>query len=58
MDRRSLLWILVAFFGSALAFNAVNDLSDGEPVGVRIALQLLVLIVIVGAITLLVRRKS
>jgi hypothetical protein len=58
VDRRTLLWTLVAFFGASIAFNAINDLSEGEPTGVRIALQLLALAVIVGGITLLLRRKS
>ena len=58
MDRRTLLWALVAFFGASLAFNTINDLSEGEPLGVRIALQVLALAVIVGVISLLVRRKS
>lgn len=58
MDGRTLLWALVAFFGASLAFNTINDLSAGEPLGLRIGLQVLALAVIVGAISLLVRRKS
>jgi hypothetical protein len=58
VDRRTLLWALVLFFGASLAFNAINDLSEGEPLALRIGLQVLALAVIVGTISLLVRRKS
>ena len=58
MDRRTLLWALVAFFGASIAFNAINDLTEDEPLGARLGLQLLALALIVGAIVLLVRRKS
>ncbi len=58
MDRRTLLWTLVVFFGASLAFNAVQDLTEDEPLGVTLAVQVLVLAAMIGAIVLFVRRRG
>jgi hypothetical protein len=58
MDRRTLLWTLTAFFGATVAFNLVANLTDGESTGVRLALQLVTLVLVVGLIVLVVRRQD
>jgi hypothetical protein len=58
MDRRTLLWTLTAFFGATVAFNLVANLTEGESAGVRLALQLLTLALVVGLIVAVVRRRD
>ena len=55
MNRQSLLWTLVVFFGASVAFNAINEATEGESTGLRIGLQVLALAVIIGVIALVVR---
>jgi uncharacterized membrane protein YhaH (DUF805 family) len=57
MNRQTLLWSLVVFFGAGLLFNAINEATEGESTGLRILAQVLALAVIVGVITLVVRRR-
>jgi hypothetical protein len=57
-DRQTLLWALVVFFGASLAFNVVNDLTEGEDAIVRVGAQLATLAIILGAVVLVMRRKG
>lgn len=58
MDRQTALWALVAFFGSAVAFNLVYRATEDASGGVTFVAQLGVLVVIVVFITWIVRRRS
>jgi hypothetical protein len=58
MDRRTVLWALVAFFGASIAFSAVNRATEGEPALLRLGLQLAVLAAIIALIVVLVRRQG
>lgn len=58
MSRQTLLWTLVVFFGASLAFNAVQDLTEDEPIGVTIAVEVAVLAAIIGVIVLIVRLRG
>lgn len=58
MDRQTALWALVAFFGSALAFNYVQQATEDSGRGVTFLAQFGVLIVIVLFIVWIVRRRS
>ncbi|CAA9481000.1 MAG: hypothetical protein AVDCRST_MAG85-669 [uncultured Solirubrobacteraceae bacterium] len=58
MNRQSLLWSLVVFFGAGLLFNAVNDATEGEAVGLRILAQVVTLAVVVAVITVIVRSQT
>jgi hypothetical protein len=57
-NRQTLLWALVVFFGASLAFNVVNDATEGEDALVRVGAQLATLAVILGAVVLVMRRKG
>lgn len=57
MNRQTLLWSLVVFFGAGLLFNAINEATEGESTGLRVLAQVGTLAVIVGVITLVVRRR-
>jgi len=58
MPRQTLLWTIVLFFGASLAFGGLNRVTEGEPLGVRLGAQVLLLGVIVGAIVLIVRARG
>ena len=58
MGGRTLLWALVAFFGASIAFRAVQNATEDEPVAVTIAIEVVVLATIIGLIVVLVRRQG
>jgi len=58
VDRKILLWSLALFFGCSILFRAIASAAEGSPRGVSIAIQAAVLVVIVGAIVLINRRRS
>jgi hypothetical protein len=58
VERTTILWVLVLFFGSSLAFAGIRQLTKGESGLVTLAAQLGALAVIIGALVLFVRRRS
>jgi hypothetical protein len=46
VNRQTALWSLVLFFGGMLLFGAINDATEGEPIGLRLGLQVLALAVL------------
>ena len=57
MDRNTLLWTLVVFFGASIMFGAIANATEDESAAVRLALQLGAGVILVGAILLYVRRR-
>jgi membrane protein DedA with SNARE-associated domain len=57
MDRQTLLWTLVAFFGASILFRAVQTATEDESTAVTVGLEVLVLVAIVGLIVLISRRR-
>ncbi len=58
MDRNTLLWTLVAFFGASIVFRAIREATKDEPVAVSLLAAVAALGVMVAAITLFVRRRG
>lgn len=58
MDRDTLLWALVLFFGASLLFAAIREATEGESVAVRLGFQVLALAVLIAAIVAFVRRRN
>ncbi len=58
MKGNTLLWTLVVFFGASLVFGAIRRATEDEPVGVTLGLAVVALLVMVGLITLFVRRRG
>ena len=56
MDRTSLAWTLVVFFGASLAFAGLSNLTEDSSTGVALAVQVGALAVLVVAVLLIVRR--
>jgi lipopolysaccharide export LptBFGC system permease protein LptF len=56
MSRPTVLWTIVLFFAASLVFGGLRRLTDGEPAGVVIGVQLAALALVVGAVWLFYRR--
>jgi hypothetical protein len=57
MDRNTILWTLVAFFGGTVLFGAIRNATEDEPIGVSLGLQAVAGLVLIGIIVLIVRRR-
>jgi hypothetical protein len=57
VDRDTVLWTLVVFFGASILFAAIRDATSDEGTGLSLGLQLAAGLVLVGAIVLFVRRR-
>jgi len=57
VDRNTILWTLVVFFGATVAFGGIRNLTEGQPVGVTLGLQVVVGLILVGVIVVIVRRS-
>lgn len=55
MDRNTLLWTLVAFFGATVVFGAIRNATEDEGAGVQIGLQAVAGLIIVGGLVAFVR---
>jgi MYXO-CTERM domain-containing protein len=51
------MWTLVVFFGASILFGAIGNATSDESAGVRLAAQLGVGLLLVGAIVVFVRRR-
>ena len=56
MNRHTLLWTLVVFFGASIMFGAIRNATEGESPGVQLLIQLGAGVLLVGAIVVYVRR--
>jgi len=57
VDRDTVLWTLVVFFGASILFAAVRDATKDEGAGVALLAQVGVGALLVGAIVVFVRRR-
>ena len=57
MDRNTLLWTLVVFFGASIMFGAIGNATADEVADVRLAAQLGAGVLLVGAILIFIRRR-
>jgi hypothetical protein len=58
VDRNTVLWTLVVFFGASLMFSTIRDATRGEGVGVALAAQLAAGLLLVAAIVVYLRRRG
>ena len=58
MDRKTILWTVVLFFGCSIVSRAISNATSDSPPGVQIGLQVLAFAVIVGAVVLYVKRSD
>jgi threonine/homoserine efflux transporter RhtA len=57
VDRNTLLWAMVVFFGASLMFSTIRDASDEDGVGITLAAQVVAGLLLVAFIVLIVRRR-
>ena len=57
MDRTTVLWALVLFFGATIAFRAIQRLTEDSPVAVTLALEVVVLVAIIAGVVVVRRRR-
>jgi hypothetical protein len=57
VDRDSVLWTIVVFFGASILFAAIRSATQDEGTGVSLAIQLVAGLVLVAAIVVFVRRR-
>lgn len=58
MERNTLLWALVVFFGASIMFAAIRNALDDAAPGVQLLAQLGAGALVVGALVLIVRRRG
>ena len=58
MDRNSVLWVLVVFFGGSVLFGGLRRLTEDESTGVTIAVQVGALALVVAGLVIFVRSRS
>jgi hypothetical protein len=56
VDRNTLLWTIVVFFGATVLFGAIGNATADKSDVVRIGLQALVGLIIIGLLVSFVRR--
>lgn len=55
VDRNTLLWTLVLFFGASLLFGTLRRATEDSSTGVTVAVQVGALALLIAAIVLVVR---
>jgi threonine/homoserine efflux transporter RhtA len=58
VDRNTLLWTMVVFFGASLMFSTIRDASDEDGIGVSLAAQVAAGLLLVAFIVLIMRRRG
>jgi hypothetical protein len=58
VDRNTVLWTIVVFFGATVLFGLIANLTEDESEAVRIGLQALVGLLLVAALVAFVRRNQ
>jgi hypothetical protein len=57
VERNTLLWTLVVFFGASVLFGIIGNATEDESDGVRIGLQAGAGLVLIGALVIYVRKQ-
>ena len=56
MDRSTLLWAIVVFFGASVLFGAISNATEDESTALRVGLQAIAGVALIGLLVLIVRR--
>ena len=57
MNRDTVLWTLVLFFGASVMFGAIRKATEDEGTGVALAAQAAAGLLLIGAIVVYMRRR-
>jgi hypothetical protein len=58
VNRETVLWTLVLFFGASIMFGAIGNATKDEGTGLSLGLQLAAGLLLIGAVILFVRRRK
>ena len=58
MDRNTILWTLVVFFGATVAFGAIRNATEDQSAGVTIGLQAVAMVLIIAVVVAVVRYQE
>lgn len=58
MNRQTVLWSIVVFFGASLVFGALNNATEGESTGLRLVVQVGALVVILLGVVAFMRFRD
>jgi uncharacterized membrane protein YhaH (DUF805 family) len=58
VERTTLLWTLVVFFGASIVFRGIRRATEDEPLGVSLLVGIAALAVMIGVIALVIRRRG
>jgi lipopolysaccharide export LptBFGC system permease protein LptF len=57
VDRNTVLWALVLFFGASVLFGSLRRATENSPAAVTVAVQLTALALVIGGVVLFMRRR-
>jgi hypothetical protein len=55
VDRNTLLWTLVLFFGASILFGLLRRATEDSSTGVTVAVQVGALVLVIAAVAVVVR---
>jgi hypothetical protein len=58
VDRNTVLWTLVVFFGASIMFAAIREATRDGGAGLTLLVQIAAGLLLVGAIVIFVRRRG
>jgi DMSO reductase anchor subunit len=58
MNTNTLMWTIALFFGCSIAFAAIRRLTQDQGAAVTLLAQVAALVVIIGAVVFIVRRRD
>jgi MYXO-CTERM domain-containing protein len=56
VDRNTVLWTIVVFFGATVLFGAISNATEDESTALRIGLEAVAGVALIGVLALIVRR--
>ena len=58
VNRDTVLWTLVLFFGASIMFGVIRNATEDESTGLSLGLQLFAGLLLIGAVIVFVRRRG
>jgi hypothetical protein len=55
VDRTTLLWTIVVFFGATVLFGAISNATEDDSTALRIGLEAVAGVALIGVLALIVR---
>jgi hypothetical protein len=56
VDRNTVLWTLVVFFGASVLFGTIGNATEDESTGLRIGLEAVAGLALIGLLVVIVRQ--